>query len=122
MRVLGTSVLAFEAIVAALFIPVAYFSGLVTNGATAAWAGAILAVLCIVAAGTIMRPYGVALGWAVQVLFVAAGLIVPLMYILGLVFAALWWGALRYGREADRARARRAGSRPDAAPPGPPAG
>ncbi len=105
MRVLCSSVLVFEAIVAGLFIPVAYFSGIVANGATAAWIGAVLAVLCIIAAAVVTRPYGVALGWIVQVLVLACGFVVPMMFALGLVFGALWWAALRYGRRADAARA-----------------
>ncbi|MFI0432396.1 MAG: DUF4233 domain-containing protein [Candidatus Nanopelagicales bacterium] len=111
MRVLCASVLVFEAIIAGLFIPVAYFSGVVANGATAAWIGAALAVLCIVAAAVVTRPFGVALGWTVQILLLACGFVVPMMFALGLIFAALWWAALRYGRRADAARATHAGPR-----------
>ena len=35
----------------------------------------------------------------------ACGFVVPMMFALGLVFGALWWAALRYGRRADAARA-----------------
>ena len=33
---------------------------------------------------------------------------VPLMLVLGLVFAGLWWAALRYGGQVDAMRAARA--------------
>lgn len=105
MRVLCSSVLVFEAIVAGLFIPVAYYSGIVAHGSAAAWIGAVLAVLCIVAVALLSRPFGVALGWLVQVLLLACGFVVPMMFALGLIFGALWWAALRYGRRADAARA-----------------
>lgn len=104
MRVLGTSVLAFQAIVLALFIPV----GVTTSwGATAGWIGAALVLLCVVAIGLLRSPVGVAVGWAVQVLTIATGFIVPAMFGLGALFAALWWAALKYGRQADQMRAER---------------
>ena len=92
MRVLCSSVLVFEAIVAGLFIPVAYFSGIVANGATAAWIGAVLAVLCIIAAAVVTRPYGVALGWIVQVLVLACGFVVPMMFAAVVLLAGGGWG------------------------------
>lgn len=118
MRVLGTSVLVFEAIVMALFIPVAYFLGQAADGPTAAWLGAGLVVLCIVAAGLVTRPFGVILGWTVQVLVIACGFVVPAMFFVGGIFAALWWAAVRFGRKADAADAARDAGTP--MPPAPP--
>ena len=88
MKVLGTSVLVFEAIVVALFIPVAYFTGAATDGSTAAWLGGGLAIACLVGAGMVTRPGGIAVGWAIQVLVLACGFVVPLMFVLGGMFAA----------------------------------
>ncbi|MDQ1245701.1 MAG: hypothetical protein QG597_68 [Actinomycetota bacterium] len=104
----------------ALFIPVAYFTGIAADGPTAAWVGAGLAVLCVVAAGLVARPFGVALGWVVQVLVIATGVLVPMMVALGGIFAVLWWVAIRYGRRADAAADQRASvtPRPGAAAPG----
>ena len=116
MKVLGTSVLAFQAIVLALFIPV----GVTTSwGATAGWIGAVLVLLCVVAIGLLRRPAGVAVGWAVQVLTIATGFIVPAMFALGAIFAALWWAALKYGRQADQMRAEgeATGAGPDSGKP-----
>jgi len=107
MRVLGTSVLIFEAIVAGLFIPVAYFTGRGISGSTAIWLGVGLVVLCLVAAAMVGRPGGVAIGWLVQVLVVACGFFVLDMFFIGAVFAGLWWAAMHYGRQVDELRAQR---------------
>lgn len=62
--------------------------------------------LSLVLCGLVTRPGGVALGWALQVALIASGLVVPMMYILGVVFAALWWASVHYGRKIDEAKAR----------------
>ncbi|MGX4692231.1 DUF4233 domain-containing protein [Streptomyces sp. JNUCC 63] len=63
-------------------------------------------LLCLLLCGLVTRPGGVALGWALQVALIASGLVVPLMYFLGAVFAALWWASVHYGRKVDEAKAR----------------
>lgn len=115
MRVLGSSVLVLEAIMLALFIPVAYFTGLAASGSLAAWVGVALVVLCLVATGLLGRPIGVTLGWIVQVLVLATALLVPMMVVMAAVFGALWWAALRYGGRVDAMRAAQAANgTPDA--------
>ena len=115
MRVLGTSVLVFEAIVVALGIPVALTVADTGRPVLVGWLGAALVALCLVAAGTVTRPWGVVLGWVVQVLVLATAVVVPAMLVLGLVFAALWWAAVHFGRKADALRAARdAGADPGA--------
>jgi Protein of unknown function (DUF4233) len=48
------------------------------------------------------RPFFVAAGWALQALVVATGVLVGwMMLVLGAVFTALWWTALRLGRRAE---------------------
>lgn len=117
MKVLATSVLVFEAVVMGLFMPVAYFTGQLASGATALWIGGGLVLLCIVAAAMVRRPFGIAFGTVVQVLVVACGLLVPMMFLVGGVFAALWWAAIYFGRRGDAAsaaaKARAAGATPD---------
>lgn len=107
MRVLGASVLVFEAIMVGLFIPVAYFTGRGISGSTAAWMGVALTVLCIVAAGMVGRRGGVVLGWLVQILVIACGFLVIDMFVLGAIFAGLWWAAMHYGRKVDALKAQR---------------
>ncbi|MFE0731513.1 DUF4233 domain-containing protein [Streptomyces antibioticus] len=61
---------------------------------------------CVVLCGLVTRPGGVALGWALQIALVAAGFFVPMMFIVGLLFAGLWWASVHYGRKVDEAKAR----------------
>ncbi|MHB8273220.1 MAG: DUF4233 domain-containing protein [Dermatophilaceae bacterium] len=63
--------------------------------------GSGLAVLCILDAGLLRRPWGVTLGWALQLATLACALIVPMMLVVGLLFGALWLMALVQGRAMD---------------------
>jgi putative exporter of polyketide antibiotics len=63
--------------------------------------GSLLAVLCILDAGLLRRPWGVTLGWVLQVATFAFALIVPVMALVGLLFGALWLTALVQGRNMD---------------------
>lgn len=67
-----------------------------------------LTVACVVVAGMLRRPGGMALGWAIQAASIALGLLVPAMFAIGLVFLALWAGAYFLGARIDRERAQRA--------------
>lgn len=69
--------------------------------------GTGLAVLCIVAAGTMRRPWGITLGWVVQAATLLAALVVPMMGIVGVVFLALWVVSLVQGRRVDAMMAQR---------------
>ncbi|MEV5320437.1 DUF4233 domain-containing protein [Streptomyces sp. NPDC052687] len=62
--------------------------------------------LCLVLCGMVTRPGGVALGWALQIALIASGFVVPMMFVLGVVFAALWWASVHFGRKVDEAKAR----------------
>ncbi|WP_329276876.1 DUF4233 domain-containing protein [Streptomyces sp. NBC_01451] len=79
-------------------------------------------LLCVLLCGVITRPGGVQLGWALQIVLIASGFIVPTMFFMGAMFAALWWASVHYGRKIDEAKARFAaqtrsttGTSPDAA-------
>ncbi|MDX3054978.1 DUF4233 domain-containing protein [Streptomyces sp. NE06-03E] len=63
-------------------------------------------LLSVLLCGVITRPGGVQLGWALQILLVLSGFFVPMMFILGVIFAALWWASVHYGRRIDEAKAR----------------
>ncbi|MFD0310372.1 DUF4233 domain-containing protein [Streptomyces sp. NPDC127119] len=63
-------------------------------------------VLCVLLCGMITRPGGVQLGWGLQVLLIASGFVVPVMFFLGAVFAALWWASVHFGRKVEEAKAR----------------
>jgi len=73
------------------------------NPALAAGVGGALAICALLIGGVVGRPR---MGWAVlagsvlQFLVIAAGVVVPAMYIVGVIFAGLWvtgiWLARRY--------------------------
>lgn len=103
-RLLAT-VLACEAIVIALAIPVAV-SVMDVDGATAGGVCGGLAAVCLVMAGLLRFPWAVAAGTAVQVMIIATGFMVPAMFFLGAVFGALWVTAIWLGRKAEAVQAR----------------
>lgn len=106
MRVLGGSVLALEAIVVILAIPVVAVVGTVSLPAWLAIAGGIaLALALVVVARYVTRPWAIPVGWALQALVIACGLLAPPLLIVGGIFAILWGVAIRLGRQADEARA-----------------
>ena len=72
-----------------------------THAVAYLWAGLALAVLCIVAAGTLRRPVGMALGWLIQFAVIASALVVRPMIVVGVIFGALWVVAVVQGRKMD---------------------
>ncbi|WP_405742010.1 DUF4233 domain-containing protein [Streptomyces sp. NBC_01525] len=66
----------------------------------------IAMLLCVLLCGALTRPGGVQLGWGLQIALIASGFVVPAMFFLGVVFAALWWASVHYGRKIDEAKAR----------------
>jgi hypothetical protein len=105
MRRLCATVLIFEAIVIGLAIPVAitieHESHLV-----AGVAGGVLAGVAVLLAAVVGRPgqgWALVAGSLLQAAVIASGVVVPAMFALGAIFAALWavaiWLGLRY-REA----------------------
>lgn len=104
MRVLGASVLTMEAIVVGFALLIA--KDLSANSTIPVGIiGTAIAVLAILAAGMLKRRYGWWLGWAVQFGFIALGVAVPFMYLLGVIFAGLWVAAIIVGRKGEQARA-----------------
>jgi len=63
--------------------------------------GSLLAVLCIADAGLLRRPWGITVGWVLQVVTLACAFIVPVMLLVGLLFGALWLTALVQGHNMD---------------------
>lgn len=76
----------------------------------------ITMVLSVLLCGMITRPGGILLGWALQAALIVSGFVVPVMFILGVVFAALWWASVHFGRKIDEARARFARMAEEGAP------
>lgn len=65
--------------------------------------GAVLIVLLVFTARFVRYPWGVWLGWVLQVALIALGILLPVMYFIGAGFAALWTFCFIKGRQLDRA-------------------
>ncbi len=72
-----------------------------TRGSTLLWVGSGLAVLSLLAAGSMRRPWGVTLGWLVQGLTWVAAVVLPAMIGVGVIFTGLWILLMAQGRRAD---------------------
>ncbi|MFH8785118.1 DUF4233 domain-containing protein [Streptomyces roseoverticillatus] len=97
------------------------FAGLVAMQMSDLSTGTVWAVsgtamaLSVLLCGMLTRPGGVQLGWLLQFGLVLSGFIVPMMFILGVVFGGLWWASVHFGRKIDEAKARFAAEAADAA-------
>ncbi|WP_432562724.1 DUF4233 domain-containing protein [Kineococcus sp. SYSU DK003] len=67
--------------------------------------GGIVMLLCVLCAGMLRSPVGYVLGWVLQVVIVAGGFVVPMMFGIGAAFAVIWFFALRIGARVDREKA-----------------
>jgi hypothetical protein len=109
MRRLCGTVLIMEAVVVLLAIVPAKVLEHVSGGTAGALGGGI-ALAAIVLAGLVGRPR---MGWALyagsvmQLLVIAAGVVIPAMYVLGVIFTALWFTGIWLARkvEADKRNA-----------------
>jgi hypothetical protein len=103
-RGMCSAILTLEAITLGLTTPVLITVADVATG-PALGIGLGLLAACIVAAAMLRSPAGYALGWAIQVAAIALGVLVPMMFFLGAVFAVLWGAADFLGRKIERERA-----------------
>lgn len=78
--------------------------------------GGVLALTLVVLSRTVARPGGYIAGSAVQVPFLAGGLVIPLMFPVAIVFIALWVVSLWLGAKIDRERAEYDAAHPEQAP------
>jgi len=104
VRQLCGTVLGMEAVIVLLaIVPMKVLEHV--HGGTAAAVGFGIAALAILIAGLIGRPR---MGWALyagsvlQLLVIAAGILIPAMYILGVIFAALWFTGIWLARKVER--------------------
>ncbi len=104
MKRLCATVLLMEAIILGLTIPVAVQISHVSPS-SAGLAGGIAAVAAVVLAGMARKWLGFTLvaGTVLQGYVVALGAIVPVMYFLGGLFAALWAIGIWLGYRAEHA-------------------
>jgi len=103
MARVAAALLTLEAVVFVLTIPVMIsVTELRVGVAVPLGLGAVAAAL--VAAGLCRRGrIGYLAGWVVQAVAIAGGFIVPVMFFIGGIFAALWLVLMRIGPRVDAA-------------------
>lgn len=103
MRRMAASVLIFEAFIALFF-------GLVVGKLdhSDGWVAAVaLGAASVLLSGMMRFRWAYGAGWVLQAGFIVSGVFVTYMYVLGAIFAALWWAGLHYGAKADQIKAQR---------------
>jgi hypothetical protein len=103
-RGMCAAVLSLEAITLGLTAPVMITLTDVSTP-TALALGLGLAVACLVLAGLLRSEWAYAAGWVIQVAAIGLGFVVPMMFLLGAIFALLWGTAVFLGRKIERERA-----------------
>ncbi|WP_395694498.1 DUF4233 domain-containing protein [Nocardioides sp.] len=114
-RGMCAAVLSLEAVTLGLTTPV-LISVAGVDTSTALWIGLGLAVACLLLAGMLRAEWAYGVGWLIQGAAVGLGFVIPLMFVLGGIFALLWGGAYVLGRKIERERAE-AYAAYDAGPP-----
>ncbi|GAA4695831.1 DUF4233 domain-containing protein [Nocardioides nanhaiensis] len=103
-RGMCAAVLSLEAITLGLTTPVMITLTEVSTGAALA-VGLGLMVACLLVAGLLRAEWGYQLGWLLQAWAIGLGLVLPIMFVLGGIFALLWGTADFLGRKIERERA-----------------
>lgn len=107
-RSLASIVLGFEIFV--VFLAALAIWGLAVDGATPfglpRWGilvvGGVVLLLTIATIGLLRHPWAFGIGWAIQVLILASGILNPAMFIIGLVFGGMWAYCMVAGARIDR--------------------
>ena len=84
------------------FVTMAVFGLREVSPGVAFGGGAVLFLLLVVAAAFARFGWAIWLGWAMQVVLIALGLVLPVMYAIGAGFAAIFIYCFLTGRRLDR--------------------
>ena len=96
-------VLALEAVL--LFFVMLTAFGVKALPPASAFGGGIALIVALVLTARLLRySWGVWLGWLLQVVLIAIGLVLPVMYFIGTGFAAIWVYCFVKGRQIDIAK------------------
>ncbi|HEX7201828.1 MAG TPA: DUF4233 domain-containing protein, partial [Arthrobacter sp.] len=57
--------------------------------------GIALSVVLVLACAVLSRPWGIAVGWGLQLVLILTGFAEPTMFIVGILFAICWWYGIR---------------------------
>jgi len=96
------TVLSMEAVVVLLAIIPAKQLGHVNGGLAAAVCGAIAVVALLLCRVVGRGKAGLYAGSVFQVMVIACGILISAMYVLGAIFAALWFTGIWLGRKWER--------------------
>ena len=66
-----------------------------------------LSVVMVLACAVLSRPWGVGLGWILQIVLILTGLVEPMMFLVGGLFGLAWWYGIRTGIRIDSEAAQR---------------
>ncbi|PRB41867.1 hypothetical protein CQ020_17525 [Arthrobacter sp. MYb23] len=69
--------------------------------------GIALTVVLVLVCAVLSKPWGIALGWGLQLVLILTGFAEPTMFIVGILFAICWWYGIRAGMRIDREVAQR---------------
>jgi len=103
-RGMAAAILVLQGITLGLTAPVMIAIGNVSAG-VAVPVGVGLCVVCILLSGMLRRRWAYTAGWLVQVVSLALGFVVHMMFVLGVVFLVLWWGAMALSTKIEREKA-----------------
>lgn len=67
--------------------------------------GITITVLLLICAGLLRSQFGWVLGWVLQLAVLLYGFVIPSMFFMGAIFAALWIAAIHFGRKGEAIRA-----------------
>ena len=71
-------------------------------------AGSVLALVMVVIAGLLRHSWAIAVGWALQVVVLLGGFLVPALVVVAIIFGGMWAYATIKGASLDARNARRA--------------
>ena len=97
-------VLALEAILV-FFVTLVVYGLKALDPAVAFGGGAALIVVLLIAGRLLRHPWGIWLAWALQVVLLATGILIPLMYFISGCFLAIFLYCFVKGRQVDRQKA-----------------
>ncbi|QHK19354.1 DUF4233 domain-containing protein [Pseudarthrobacter psychrotolerans] len=63
--------------------------------------GIALSVVMVLACAVLSKPWGVGLGWILQIVLILTGIIEPMMFLVGALFGLAWWHGIRTGIRID---------------------
>lgn len=102
---LGQIILGFEMVVMGLAALVAMGLGAVEAPVALAGGGALVLFIIVTIALIARYKWAFALGWVVQAAIVASGFVLQMMFILGIVFTAMWTYGMVKGAQLDAQKA-----------------